>query len=196
MTDYDHASLEALGNHRKPSKTWTKLQPARHKHVFGWRWAGTHPDRHIRRELCLVRVCSFLPEESCWCLEHDDRLQLSFETCRNGPRAFEIWICRTPVKLKFNIDTVPKIAIFESKHLFQNIIFGIHTKDRISFGPPSHSVALNAQVVPSSASTNLSPRTVNDFIFVQALHQLNETSLIYTEHLGKKIPKIAHVLVK
>lgn len=31
--------------------------PARNEHVFGWRWAGTHPDRHIRRELCLVRVC-------------------------------------------------------------------------------------------------------------------------------------------
>ncbi len=113
-------------------------------------------------------------------------------------RAQGIWNLNMPYTCEIEIQhrySTQNSHLFESKHLFQNIIFGIHAKDRISFGPPSHSVALNAQVVPSSASTNLSPKTVNDFIFVHALHQLNETSLIYTEHLGK-IPKIAHVLDK
>ena len=107
VTDSYLASLEAIGNLEKQGP---KLQPARNEHVFGWRWAGTHPDRHIRRELCLVRVCSFLPEESCWCLEHDN--------CDNH--------CNYRSR---HAGTVTQ----HFKYMFRT-----HAKDRISFCAPSH----------------------------------------------------------
>lgn len=107
VTDSYLASLETLGNLEKQGP---KLQPARNEHVFGWRWAGTHPDRHIRRELCLVRVCSFLPEESCWCLEHDN--------CDN------------------HCNYRSRHAGTVTQHF--KYMFRIHAKDRTSFCAPSH----------------------------------------------------------
>lgn len=59
--------------------------------------------------------------------------------------------------------------IQERSHSILNICSGSMRKIEHRFA--HHLMALNAQVVSSSASTNLSPKTLNDFIFAHTLHQ-------------------------
>ena len=109
VTDSYLASLETLGKPRK-NKDQSYSLPGT-KHVFGWRWAGTHPDRHIRRET--------LPGAGVFILARRVLLMLGNMTIVDNHCNYRSRHAGT-VKQHF-------------KYMFR-----IHAKDRTSFCAPSH----------------------------------------------------------